>query len=105
MALTLLQLGDQMVMLIFGYDNFKFSVLVFKGIMLSHINIKHQDGFNKKRLCQYRRYPTSISSLSFSFDGTLLAIASSYMYEQGEPPAGSQLEDAIYIRKVNNVCY
>lgn len=63
-----------------------------------HVNI--WDGFNKKRLCQYRRYPTSISSLSFSFDGSLLAIASSYMYEQGEPPAGNQPEDAIYIRKV-----
>ena len=61
-----------------------------------------QDGFNKKRLCQYRRYPTSISSLSFSFDGSLLAIASSYMYEQGEPINGNQLEDAIYVRKVIN---
>lgn len=63
-----------------------------------HVNI--WDGFNKKRLCQYRRYPSSISSLSFSSDGSLLAIASSYMYEQGEPPAGNQPEDAIYIRKV-----
>jgi len=63
-----------------------------------HVNV--WDGFNKKRLCQYRRYPTSISSLSFSSDGSLLAIASSYMYEQGEPPAGTQTEDTIYIRKV-----
>lgn len=28
------------------------------------------DGFNKKRLCQFHRYPTSISSLCFSNDGT-----------------------------------
>ncbi|EFX90203.1 hypothetical protein DAPPUDRAFT_310020 [Daphnia pulex] len=63
-----------------------------------HVNI--WDGFNKKRLCQYRRYPTSISSLSFSFDGSLLAIASSYMYEQGEPSSAGSPEDAIYIRKV-----
>jgi len=63
-----------------------------------HVNV--WDGFNKKRLCQYRRYPTSISSLSFSSDGSFLAIASSYMYEQGEPPAGTQTEDTIYIRKV-----
>ena len=27
------------------------------------------DGFNKKRLCQFHRYPTSIASLSFSQDG------------------------------------
>jgi len=63
-----------------------------------HVNI--WDGFNKKRLCQFRRYPTSISSLAFSSDGSLLAIASSYIYEQGEPPAGTQMEDAVYVRKV-----
>ena len=39
------------------------------------------DGYNKKRLCQFHRFPTSIASLSFSADGTVLAIASSYMYE------------------------
>ncbi|XP_020906748.1 mitotic checkpoint protein BUB3 [Exaiptasia diaphana] len=57
------------------------------------------DGFNKKRLCQFHRYPTSISSLSFSHDGGLLAIASSYMYEEDEkdhPP------DAVYIRHVSD---
>ena len=58
------------------------------------------DGFNKKRLCQYRRYPSSISSLAFSSDGSLIAIASSYMYEQGEPTSNSQTDDAIYIRQV-----
>ena len=42
------------------------------------------DGFNKKRLCQFHKYPTSISALSFSHDGSLLAIASSYMREDGE---------------------
>ena len=31
---------------------------------------------------QFHRYPTSIASLSFSNDGSLLAIASSYMYEE-----------------------
>lgn len=58
------------------------------------------DGFNKKRLCQFHRYPTSISSLSFSHDGNMLAIASSYMYEQEEDP--NQPEDAIYIRRVSD---
>ena len=30
------------------------------------------DGSNKKRLCQFHKYPTSISSLSFSPDGAVL---------------------------------
>jgi cell cycle arrest protein BUB3 len=30
------------------------------------------DGANKKRLCQFHKYPTSISSLCFSSDGTVL---------------------------------
>ncbi|XP_046366229.1 mitotic checkpoint protein BUB3-like [Haliotis cracherodii] len=58
------------------------------------------DGFNKKRLCQFHRYPTSIASLSFSSDGSVLAIASSYMYEQDEPD--TLQEDDIYIRNVSD---
>ncbi|KAL1917746.1 uncharacterized protein VTP21DRAFT_3580 [Calcarisporiella thermophila] len=53
------------------------------------------DGFNKKRLRQYPRYPTSIASLAFSPDGRILAIASSYTFEEGEkdtPP------DSVFIR-------
>lgn len=42
------------------------------------------DGFNKKRLRQYPKYPTSIASLSFNSDGTMLAVASSYTFEEGE---------------------
>ncbi|KAJ8317309.1 LOW QUALITY PROTEIN: hypothetical protein KUTeg_005213 [Tegillarca granosa] len=42
------------------------------------------DGFNKKRLCQFHRYPTGIASLAFSHEGSVLAIASSYMYETDE---------------------
>ncbi|KAJ4461836.1 putative Mitotic checkpoint protein BUB3.1 [Paratrimastix pyriformis] len=55
------------------------------------------DPVNKKRLCQFQRFPTSISSCAFSNDGSLLAIASSYTFEQGDmdhPP------DTIYIRPV-----
>lgn len=56
------------------------------------------DGFNKKRLCQFHKYPTSISSLSFSPDGSYLAIASSFMNEsenvKNVPP------DQVYIRRV-----
>lgn len=59
------------------------------------------DGQNKKRLCQFHKYPTSISSLSFSNDGSVLAIASSYMHEQENPP-DNMPEDAIYIRHVSD---
>lgn len=56
------------------------------------------DGERKKRICALGRYPTSIASLAFSPSGEMLAIASSYTYENGEvthPP------DAIYIRRVD----
>ena len=65
------------------------------------------DADQKKRLYQSTKYPTSISSLSFCVEGketsdgackTLLAVASSYTFEQGErdhPP------DQIYIREVD----
>ncbi|GBG90584.1 hypothetical protein CBR_g50927 [Chara braunii] len=58
------------------------------------------DGTNKKRLYQYQKYPTSIAALSFSRDGRLLAVASSYTFEEGEkvhPP------DQIFIRNVNEL--
>uniref|UniRef100_A0A803NAH2 Mitotic checkpoint protein BUB3.1 n=1 Tax=Chenopodium quinoa TaxID=63459 RepID=A0A803NAH2_CHEQI len=58
------------------------------------------DGNNKKRLYQYVKYPSSISALSFSRDGRLLAVASSYTYEEGEKP---HEPDSIFIRSVNEV--
>uniref|UniRef100_A0A3P8WJ37 Mitotic checkpoint protein BUB3 n=1 Tax=Cynoglossus semilaevis TaxID=244447 RepID=A0A3P8WJ37_CYNSE len=57
------------------------------------------DPFNKKRLCQFHRYPTSIASLAFNNDGTMLAIAASYMQEKGDI---SHPEDAIFIRQVTD---
>eukprot|EP00611_Tribonema_gayanum_P011480 TRINITY_DN2171_c0_g1_i1.p1 TRINITY_DN2171_c0_g1~~TRINITY_DN2171_c0_g1_i1.p1 ORF type:complete len:184 (-),score=70.78 TRINITY_DN2171_c0_g1_i1:40-591(-) len=56
------------------------------------------DGTNKKRLINYTGYPTSISSVAFNRDGMLLAIASSYTFEQGEK---DHQPDAIYVREVN----
>lgn len=56
------------------------------------------DGFNRKRLAQLSKYPASISSLTFSEDGQLLAIASSYMYERG--PIENEPEPTIYVRSV-----
>lgn len=56
------------------------------------------DGGNKKRLVQYHRFPTGVTSLCFSEDGKALAIACSYMNESGDksnPP-----ENSVYIRNV-----
>eukprot|EP00898_Chlorokybus_atmophyticus_P000287 jgi/Chlat1/1259/Chrsp115S00762 len=58
------------------------------------------DGANKKRLYQYSRYPTSIAALAFNSNGTLLAVASSYTYEQGER---DHPLDAIFVRNVSPV--
>ncbi|KAJ4881926.1 Mitotic checkpoint protein BUB3.2 [Raphanus sativus] len=58
------------------------------------------DGNNKKRLYQYSKYPTSIAALSFSRDGGLLAVASSYTFEEGDKP---HEPDAIFVRNVNEI--
>ncbi|XP_054715891.1 mitotic checkpoint protein BUB3-like [Uloborus diversus] len=58
------------------------------------------DGFNKKRLCQFHRYPTHISSLAFSPDGTALAIASSFIYEAEAAPDNAT--HTIYIKTVTD---
>ena len=44
------------------------------------------DGINRKRLCQYAPYHTSIASMSFHNDGMNLAIAVSYTFEKDELP-------------------
>ncbi|CAG0896943.1 unnamed protein product, partial [Cyprideis torosa] len=58
------------------------------------------DGVNKKRLCQFHKYPTGVTSLCFSDDGTYLAIAVSFNYETEEIPQPKP-EDAIFIRQVS----
>ncbi|KAI8812542.1 WD40-repeat-containing domain protein [Cladochytrium replicatum] len=57
------------------------------------------DGENRKRNKMYPRYPTSISALSFNSDGKLLAIASSYTYEEGEKDHPA---DSIFIRAIGD---
>lgn len=42
------------------------------------------DGDNKKRITQLPKFPTSIAALEFNHDGSTLAIAASYTYEEGE---------------------
>jgi len=56
------------------------------------------DADNRKRLYQYPKFPTSVSSIAFSEDGLLMAVASSYTFEEGEkdhPP------DQIFIRSIS----
>ncbi|KAJ0409731.1 hypothetical protein ATCC90586_003239 [Pythium insidiosum] len=55
------------------------------------------DGNNKKRITHLRKYPTSISALDFNHDGSVLAIASSYTYEEGEK---DHPNDAIFLYSV-----
>lgn len=51
------------------------------------------DGKNRKRIANCGKYPASIASLSFNIDGSLLAIASSYTFENGDvmPPAADEI--------------
>jgi cell cycle arrest protein BUB3 len=56
------------------------------------------DGKNKKRISQFRKYPTSISALSFNHDGSQLAIASSYTHFAKETPP--DLKEQIFIRNI-----
>lgn len=58
------------------------------------------DGNNKKRLFQYHKYSTGISALSFSRDGCMLAVASSYTFEYGNKP---HEPDGIFVRNVHNI--
>lgn len=53
------------------------------------------DGENKKRVAQYTGYPTSIAAMDFNYDGSLLAIAASYTFEEGEK---SHVPDEVYLR-------
>lgn len=61
-------------------------------------NVYTWDGENKKRVGQFAGYSTSIASLAFNFDGSLLAIAASYTFEEGDK---SHPPDAIYLRCPN----
>ena len=56
------------------------------------------DGGNKKRLYQYPRYATSVAALAFNAEGDALAIAASYVGEEGDKPAPA---DAIFVRAVH----
>lgn len=55
------------------------------------------DGLHKKKLTSLPKFPTSISALAFNHDGTELAIASSYTFEDGER---EHPRDEIYVREM-----
>ncbi len=58
------------------------------------------DSVNKKRLCQFHRYDSSITSLAFSNDGSMLAIGCSYSDELDKPPEPIPTPN-IYVRYVD----
>jgi len=60
------------------------------------------DGFNKKRLCIYHRYPTTISALAFTENGDKLAIGSSYLDETTIESGSYIPEPDIYLRKMDD---
>ena len=51
----------------------------------------------KKKVRELRRFPQSVASLSFSGDGSKLAVATSYLFEHG--PFVSNIDQAIFIKK------
>lgn len=59
------------------------------------------DGNNKKRLTQISRYPTSVAAMAFNSEGSLLAVAASYTFEQGEKEGLPK--DAIYVKEMAEV--
>ncbi len=46
---------------------------------------------------QISHYPTSVSSLAFSRDGSVMAVASSYCFEFGDQPHPA---DQLYLRRM-----
>lgn len=59
------------------------------------------DWENKKRLVVIGQYTTSIAALDFNHDGSLLAIAASYTFEEGVEGLEKAPADQIYIRTVS----
>ncbi|KAL1929583.1 hypothetical protein VTP01DRAFT_1721 [Rhizomucor pusillus] len=60
------------------------------------------DGVNRKRIRQLPRFPDEISALAFSHDGRMLAIASSYTFDEDER---DHAPDAIFIKPLGeNEC-
>ncbi|KAG6812833.1 hypothetical protein H0H92_016102 [Tricholoma furcatifolium] len=56
----------------------------------------------KKRLRQYPKFTNPISSLAFNCDGTKLAIAASYTWDEGEAGLKIAERPAIFVRKLGD---
>ncbi len=61
------------------------------------------DGLNKKKLTVLPKVPTSVAALAFNSDGTELAIASSYTFEEGERNAMHKVPDEIFVKTIADV--
>lgn len=59
------------------------------------------DGRNQKKLAKLADYPTSVSALSFNSNGSLLAVASSYVYEEGEEKMHEK-PDQLFVRPIRD---
>lgn len=55
------------------------------------------DGAHRKRIKHINGYPDEIASLAFSADGSKLAIASSYTFDEGER---DHAPDAIFVKTI-----
>jgi hypothetical protein len=79
------------VLLMYGTETTKRGCIRFFSIAFSDLRgqiilmVLHQL-LNFHFSLQYSKYPTSIAALSFSRDGRLLAVASSYTFEEGLKP-------------------
>lgn len=58
------------------------------------------DGKNKKRLCQFRKYPNSIASMAFNHAGSQMAIASSYTFYEGDK---GELPEQVFVRDIADI--
>ena len=54
---------------------------------------------NKKRMSQFRRQASTISSMDFSKDGKVLALSISYLFEREDMP-NKPCEDHVIVRSV-----
>jgi len=56
----------------------------------------------KKRLRQYQKFSNPISSLAFNCDGTKLAIAVSYTWDEGEAGLKTAERPTVLVRKLGD---
>ncbi|KAG1448988.1 hypothetical protein G6F56_008783 [Rhizopus delemar] len=57
------------------------------------------DGVHRKRVKQFTGYPDEIASIAFSRDGSTMAVASSYTFDEGER---GHAPDAVFVRELQD---